>query len=76
MNILKRLKNSIKRGAEMIIKGIEELIEIVPCDKRLVVNITKDVVLAIGGGFVIGAILIAGDLNAYDRRMENGDYIQ
>lgn len=76
MKLIKRVKDILKRGAKMVIKGIKEIISIVPCDKRLVVDIAKDVILAVGGATVLGAVLIVNDLKAYSDRMENGEYVR
>lgn len=76
MKLIKRVKYGLERGVKMVIKGIKEIISIVPCDKKLVVDIAKDVILAVGGATALGAVLIINDLKAYSDRMENGEYLR
>lgn len=65
MNILKHLKNSVKRGAEMVVEVTKEALSTIPCDKKLIANIIRDILV----GAALANVLIANDYSSYAKRI-------
>lgn len=65
MKLIKRIKYGLKRGVQMITEGVKEILSMIPCDKKLVGNVVRDILI----GGAIAAVLIAKDYSKYADRI-------